>query len=195
MQRHELTVVVPSGTAQERGEIAVTAGRPPRPSLLWSAPVKVRWNVCSSPEGPVVSADVISRLERTAQVTVQLHAPWLAEQPVVKEFELESGEVGRVDLPLPIEPPPVPDWQGMVKDFHELDTSSHCRGLQPAVSFPFTSWFRWRISAGKAWRLPLYWAVPEGVGAAQKVRLNRSEQAYWTEVPYQGETDCSGKRK
>lgn len=195
VQRHELTVVVSSGTAQERGEIAVTAGETTKTfPVVVEAPVKVRWNVCSSPEGPVVSADVISRLERTVQVTVQLHAPWLAEQPVVKEFELESGEVGRVDLPLPIEPPPVPDWQGMVKDFHELDTYFSLPGLTASGEFPVYVLVQVEDFRGKSLaRLPLYWAVPEGVGAAQKVRLNRGEQAYWTEVPYQGETDCSGE--
>ena len=42
-------------------------------------------------------------------------------------------------------------------------------------------------------RLPLYWAVPAGADAAPWVSLNRGEQAYWTEVPYQGEEDCSAQ--
>ncbi|MGI6148391.1 MAG: sugar-binding protein [Limnochordia bacterium] len=194
--RYEVTVRVPStGASGDRAAVVIAAGerRKVVPVQL-EAPVRAAWAVDSSADGPRVNVTVTSLLDRDCTVNVQLHAPWLSDQPTATALRMVPGSVGVVGLELPLKPTPAPDWERIAAAFHKLDSHFELPGLSASGEYPVYALIEVDGFQGKSLaRLPLYWAVPAGADAAPWVSLNRGEQAYWTEVPYQGEEDCSAQ--
>jgi hypothetical protein len=175
-----------------------------------SPPVAVEWSVSSVAGQPELSLRLRETATSAGRVWGELHAPWLVGAPYPFTLELGAGEEGEVRLPLPARPvpPTAPEPESWPGDqwtplgaprAGEVEARVHGdnQGEYHVAALVRRDEF---AGVGRA-RFPLAWAqrrsrpVEDGQALNEfptgGFRLDRVEQAYWAEAPWQGPNDAS----
>lgn len=199
----EATLRLPPQRQAREGKLVITVADTPT-SLEYKirSPLATEWAVTSTDGRPQISLQIRELRGQGGCVQVEVAAPWLIGNPRSFATELEAHGIATVRLPLSLVPVPASGSKNTVRPSTKDAVDEMSRPAETGWELPGTA-----DSAGayglvatvqldefagvSRARLPLYWSLPRSEAQGTPLMLNRPEQAFWAETPWQSEQDAS----